>query len=185
MRRDAKERRDTLVETAAHMFEEMGYDVPLEIIAEKAGVGRGTLYRNFKDRSALAIEVVNLRLDELSQDVARYPDAMDAFVFLLCRIGLMAVLHASGVDRLSSDGNLTAEYQKIQRRAHELFGHHLQRVQAAGRVRSDLTSSDLEVLARMLQAVATDLPNEERAYAISRAVALLIEGIGAGQAPHN
>lgn len=183
MRKDAKERRDILVATAADMFEEMGYDVPLEVIAEKAGVGRGTLYRNFSDRSALAIEVINLRLDEVSQDVARYTDAMEAFVFFLRRIGFMSILHAPGIDRLSKDDSVTAQFRKLQQRGRELFGHHLQRVQAAGQVRPDISSTDFDVVARMLQAVASDLPKEERASTIARAVVFLIEGIGAGQAP--
>lgn len=183
MRKDAKERRDILVATAADMFEEMGYDVPLEVIAEKAGVGRGTLYRNFSDRSALAIEVINLRLDEVSQDVARYTDAMEAFVFFLRRIGFMSILHAPGIDRLSNDDSVTAQFRKLQQRGRELFGHHLQRVQAAGQVRPDISSTDFDVVARMLQAVASDLPKEERASTIARAVVFLIEGIGAGQAP--
>ena len=178
MRRDAKERRDTLVKTAACMFEGMGYDVPLEAIAEKAGVGRGTLYRNFKDRSALAIEVVSLRLDEVSQEVARYPDAMDAFTFFLSRIGLLAVLHAPGFDHFSKDDALTAQSREIMQRAQEMFEWHLGRVQATGRVRSDITSADFDLLARMLRAAATDLPDKDRQHAISRALTLLIEGIG-------
>ncbi|MGK2912127.1 MAG: TetR/AcrR family transcriptional regulator [Sphingobium sp.] len=163
---------------AACMFEEMGYDVPLEAIAEKAGVGRGTLYRNFKDRSALAIEVVSLRLDEVSQDMARYPDAMDAFTFFLSRVGLLAVLHAPGIDHFSKDDALTTQSSEILQRAQEMFERHLARVQATGRVRSDMTLADFSLLARMLRAVATDLPDKDRPHAISRALTLLIEGIG-------
>ena len=53
MRKDAQERRDRLIAAAADLFELQCYDVPLEAIAERAGIGRGTLYRNFRARMLL------------------------------------------------------------------------------------------------------------------------------------
>jgi hypothetical protein len=43
MRKDAQERRARLIAVAADMFEQQGYDVPLETIAERAAIGRGML----------------------------------------------------------------------------------------------------------------------------------------------
>lgn len=64
MRRDAVQRREALIEAAARAFADKGYLVPLEEIAERAGVGRGTLYRNFKDRMALVIAVFDRMVEE-------------------------------------------------------------------------------------------------------------------------
>jgi DNA-binding transcriptional regulator YbjK len=42
MRRDARARREALLEAAAACFDADGFGVPLEDIAARAGVGRGT-----------------------------------------------------------------------------------------------------------------------------------------------
>ncbi|MFD9137689.1 TetR/AcrR family transcriptional regulator [Streptomyces bottropensis] len=40
-------------------------DVPLSVIAKKAGVGQGTFYRNFPDREALVLEVHRQEVQQL------------------------------------------------------------------------------------------------------------------------
>lgn len=71
MRRDARARRDALIAAAAACFAESGYGVPLEDIASRAGVGRGTLYRNFNDREALALAIFGHDVDQLADIVER------------------------------------------------------------------------------------------------------------------
>jgi len=56
----------------------------------------------------------------------------------------------------------------------------LERARNAGIVRSDLSVDDIVRIAQMLQAVALDLPGEERDDVMSRAVRLLMEGISKG-----
>ena len=60
LRADARRNRDRLVEVAASAFAEQGIDTPLEEIARRAGVGIGTLYRNFPTREHL-VEIVYRR----------------------------------------------------------------------------------------------------------------------------
>jgi len=180
MRKDAQERRDRLIAVAADMFEQQGYDVPLESIAERAGVGRGTLYRNFRDRSTLVMEVVRRRLDELIAQVALITDDRAAFRSFLVRIGLLSALHASGLRGLEGDPSLKQEWQEFEVRARQLMALPLKRARNAGIVRDDLSVDDIGRIAQMLQAVALDLPPEERDGVMLRAVRLLLEGIAKG-----
>ena len=53
MRSDALARRIRIIEAACEIFRTSIDIVPLETIADKAGVGIATLYRNFPDRTAL------------------------------------------------------------------------------------------------------------------------------------
>lgn len=53
-RADARRNREKLLAAAVELFAVAGQDVPLEAIADRAGVGIGTLYRNFPTREALA-----------------------------------------------------------------------------------------------------------------------------------
>jgi AcrR family transcriptional regulator len=52
-RADARANHDKLVAAARALFTDKGTSAPLEEVAERAGVGIGTLYRHFPTRQAL------------------------------------------------------------------------------------------------------------------------------------
>ena len=54
-RDDAATRRRRLLDAADEVFSEQGVNAPLELVIERAGLGRATLYRHFPDRTALMI----------------------------------------------------------------------------------------------------------------------------------
>ena len=66
MRADAQRNRDRIVEVAREMFRERGYDVPLDDVAKRAGVGPGTLYRHFPNRDALLDAVMQSWVDRVT-----------------------------------------------------------------------------------------------------------------------
>ena len=53
VRADAQRNIDALLEAALAVFATSGVDAPVREIAEKAGVGIGTVYRHFPQRSDL------------------------------------------------------------------------------------------------------------------------------------
>ncbi|MEE2033430.1 TetR/AcrR family transcriptional regulator [Rhodococcus chondri] len=70
MRSDAAKRREALVREARRLFAAHGSDVALESIADAAGVGIATLYRNFDSRAALADEVASAILSDMQRAAA-------------------------------------------------------------------------------------------------------------------
>src|SRR5690242_16826644 len=54
LRADARRNRDALLAKAREIFEAGGFDLRFDDFARLAGVGTGTLYRNFPTREALA-----------------------------------------------------------------------------------------------------------------------------------
>ncbi|WP_104107005.1 TetR/AcrR family transcriptional regulator [Nocardioides sp. 616] len=66
MRSDAAKRRAELIRAARRLFAAQGSQVALDAVAEAAGVGIATLYRNFESRAALADEVALAILVDLS-----------------------------------------------------------------------------------------------------------------------
>lgn len=65
-RADSLRNRDLLLSAAKAAFAETGADAPLEDIARRAGVGIGTLYRNFPTREALVAAVYAREIEQLS-----------------------------------------------------------------------------------------------------------------------
>ena len=47
MRADSRQKLTSLLESATNVFAKSGVDAPVRLIAEKAGVGLGTVYRHF------------------------------------------------------------------------------------------------------------------------------------------
>ncbi|MFJ2953721.1 TetR/AcrR family transcriptional regulator [Streptomyces sp. NPDC087270] len=122
-RKDARRNQQTLLDAAAEVFVASGVEAPVRAIAEKAGVGVGTVYRHFPTRADLIVAVYHHQVDAcaaagpaLLASAATPYDALrqwvDLFVdFLVTKHGLAAVLrpdspgfdalHAHFVDRLA------------------------------------------------------------------------------------
>lgn len=64
LRADARRNYDALLEAAAAVFAASGVDAPIKDIADRAGVGVGTLYRRFPKRSDLIVAVFRREVDE-------------------------------------------------------------------------------------------------------------------------
>ncbi len=111
-RTDAIENRDRIIRTARLMLEEDG-DVKLNAVAKQAGVGQGTLYRNFSTREELLAEVYRHDVDDLvaaapvllaeydpSTALARWFDRVAQYarvkrgVFAAVEVGVWQNLHA-------------------------------------------------------------------------------------------
>src|SRR5437764_12758192 len=66
LRADARRNLDGLLEAAKTVFATSGVDAPAKEIADLAGVGVGTLYRHFPQRSDLVAAVLSREIDGLA-----------------------------------------------------------------------------------------------------------------------
>jgi AcrR family transcriptional regulator len=71
MRADAQRNRDRIVEVAREVFREQGYDASLDLVAKKAGVGAGTLYRHFPTRENLLDAIMQSWVDRVDEAAAK------------------------------------------------------------------------------------------------------------------
>lgn len=105
MRADAQRKLASLLEAAMQVFANSGVDAPVREIAEKAGVGLGTVYRHFPQRSDLIVAVfqtqVNACADAAAILASQYDPGealarwMQRFVdFIATKRGLAAALHS-------------------------------------------------------------------------------------------
>jgi AcrR family transcriptional regulator len=74
MRADARRNYDKLLAAARELFAAEGTSVALEEIAERAGVGIGTLYRHFPTRQALLEAVFQEEVEGMARAAAELSD---------------------------------------------------------------------------------------------------------------
>ncbi|MBZ5736618.1 TetR/AcrR family transcriptional regulator [Nocardioides mangrovi] len=68
MRADARDNRDRILAAAREAFADDG-DVSMNQVARRAGVGAGTLYRNYPTREALVLAVYRQEVEQLVEAV--------------------------------------------------------------------------------------------------------------------
>jgi AcrR family transcriptional regulator len=146
LRADAERNRRRLIEAATAIFCDRGLDIGVGEIAQEAGVGRGTLFRNFPTKEHLIAAVV---VDRMNDSVLRGRAALQAsdpgqglFELIDQSIGRVATDRAL-FDAIG-DAWLTND---VIRAAHtELMGvldELVTRAQAGGAVRSDIGAVDV------------------------------------------
>jgi AcrR family transcriptional regulator len=179
VRADAQRNTETLLEAALAVFASSGVDAPVREIAEKAGVGVGTVYRHFPQRSDLIAAVFRREIDACADAAATLPaehgpgEALARWMqryaaFIAAKRGLAKALHSGD----PAFDNLPGYFDQRLRPALRTL---LRAAVAAGEVRADADADDL------LGAVASLCmsPNAGLGRA-ERMVALLIDGLRHG-----
>lgn len=175
MRKDAQARRERLIAAAADLFEEHGYGVALEQIAERARVGRGTLYRNFHDRDAMIVAVLERRLDELTALIHASANDPGLFEKFMGRRGVIAAFHAKALVGVQ-EGFLNRSIASLRGRADALLQTVLDCSIASGSIPAHVTTTDMQLIHRMVVAAATT-PGIDHTQALNRALSLLLAGL--------
>ncbi len=175
LRQDAAERREKLLLAAQAAFARDGLDAPLHLNAEQAGVGRATLYRNFADRSELALAVFLKQIEDLARRTRARLDDPDVFIWFLEQMTRL-MLDSAGLSSAIRD--LKDEALAPIRQGLKAAGAEALAVsQAAGRVRPDLTVEDIRVLALMLGAPSRTAPAKAREALSLRSLALVLDAV--------
>lgn len=183
LRADAQRSEDALLEAALAVFATSGVDAPVRAIAEQAGVGIGTLYRRFPQRSDLIVAVFRQQVDAcadaapmlateygpteaLARWMQRYAD------FIVTKRGLATALH-------SGDPAFSTLPAYFDERLLPALRALLEVAAAAGEVRTDIEPYDL------LRAVANLCMSgkDDRADYARRMITLLVDGLRYGASP--
>lgn len=183
MRADARRSEEALLEAALAVFAESGVDAPVRDIAERAGVGIGTLYRRFPQRADLIVAVFCRQVDAcadaapvlaaghapgeaVARWMLRYAD------FLMAKRGLASALHSGD----PAYGALPAYFdQRLQPALRAL----LDAAAAAGEMRADIAPDELlRAVANLCCAPA----GGDGSASARRMVTLLVDGLRHGAA---
>lgn len=181
LRADARRNRDRLLEVAAETLTK-DVDVPLETIAERAGVGIGTLYRHFPNRDALVEAVYRHEVEALCDAapllvadgrpaLEGFREWVDRFVhYAATKRGLGGALRAA----VGSDAPLFAE---TRARLLGALTALLDACRAEGSVRSDVDAQDV-MLAMSAVWIVPDGPQWDAQ--VRRLLDLVVDGLRYG-----
>jgi AcrR family transcriptional regulator len=173
LRADAQRNRERILEAATTLMATHGIDVPIDEIAQLAQVGVGTVYRNFPTKGALFEGLLLARIAPLvaaARSAATAQDPGDAFITFVRQMSdefadfraLADAMVASGVD-------LSAAKQQISGDLIVAVEELLRRAQHAGRIRPDVTITDVSAMMAGLSHADPsfmDLPQRQRCVAL-------------------
>jgi AcrR family transcriptional regulator len=157
LRRDAERNRQRILKAASEVFTERGLGVSLDEIARHAGVGVGTVYRRFRTKEELVEALFVDRIESIAALAEQAAEAPDPWSALVCFMEQFAEALAGNAGlrqmlTLAGYGQDLAAYAR--RRNAPLVARLVQRAQAAGQVRSDLSLTDIPFLVFLLTEAA-------------------------------
>ncbi len=177
LRADARRSLDALLQAAAAVFLEAGVDAPIRKIAERAGVGVGTVYRHFPQRADLIAAVFRREIDACADAAPALAAAhepfdalskwMDGYVDLVAtKRGLAKALHS---EEPAYAGFPAYRDLRLGPALHTL----LEAASAAGEIRADVQPGELlDAVSRLCITAQPD--NVARAR---RMTAILLDGL--------
>ncbi len=180
LRADAQRNLDALLEAAKAVFGDSGVDAPVREIAARAGVGVGTVYRHFPQRSDLIAAVFRREVDacaNAARTLARDHDAGEALArwlrryasFIATKRGLAAALH-------SGDPAFECLPDYFQQNLEPALQSLLDAAVTAGQVRDDVEAYELlRAVGNLCTAAGSDGTVHGK-----RMVDLLIDGLRCG-----
>lgn len=143
LRRDAVRNHQLVIEAAREVLSEFGTDASMELIASRAGVGVGTVYRRFPNKEALVDEIAGQMLRELTEVARRslaLPDGSGLETFLRV-IGRSLSEHRGYADKLV--GHTEAACVELLR---DRIAHLLVQAQESGRIAPGVELGDIMAL---------------------------------------
>ena len=180
MRADAQRKLRCLLDAAMEVFQRSGVDAPVREIAERAGVGLGTVYRHFPQRSDLIKAVFQSQVDacaDAASELAAQHEPGEALArwmqryvdFVATKRGLAAALR-------SGDPAYSALPGLFNTRMLPAMKTLLDAAVASGAVRAGIGAEDL------LHAVSNlcSVSYQKEPARARRMVALLVDGLRYG-----
>lgn len=147
LRADARRNRERVLSAAAELFAEEGCKVQIEQVAHRAGVGVGTVCRNFPTKTDLVDAVVTQGCELLladAQDALAEPEPGPALRHFFVRMAQFQATHRAVAEELSAP--IPAGAVTVKQALHDAVAQLMERARAAGAIRDDIGAGDVTML---------------------------------------
>lgn len=159
------ENRLALIDAARIEFSTHGSAVPLSRIAQRAGVGQGSLYRHFSDRVDLVTAVFEENLQEVKRRVS---ESRNPYAVFMDVIAAQASEAAVMLDIISVSGEPRERAAPLRTQLTELVQLVHEKSLEAGELAAHVTRDDLGTAVRMMALTLSKTPPEERTETADR-----------------
>jgi AcrR family transcriptional regulator len=180
VRADARRNVDAVLRAAMAAFTDLGVDAPMRTIAARAGVGVGTVYRHFPQRSDLIKAIIQREVDACVEAAARLAAAHepgDALAsWMQCLVDLVATKRGLGAALHSGDPAYQSLPDYVLGQLTPALRGLLDAAAAAGAIRAGGDADELLLAGMRLAMPASDGDTAQA----RRMVALLVDGLRYG-----
>jgi AcrR family transcriptional regulator len=179
-RADARRNVDALLRAAMAVFTQSGVDAPIRAIAARAGVGVGTVYRHFPERSDLIKAIIRREVDacvDAASSLAAAREPADALTsWMQCLVDLVATKRGLGAALHSGDPAYQSLPDYVVGELTPALRGLLDAAAAAGAIRAEVDADELLLAGLRLATPASDGDTAQA----RRMVALLVDGLRFG-----
>lgn len=180
LRADARRNIDAVLRAALTLFTEVGVDAPIREIATRAGVGVGTVYRHFPQRSDLIKAIIRREVDvcvEAAAELAAAHEPGEALAsWMQCLVDFVATKRGLGTALHSGDPAYHALPDYVLGQLTPALRRLLDAATAAGAIRDGVDADELLLAGMRLAMPASDGDTAQA----RRMVALLVDGLRYG-----
>ena len=178
MRADAQRNRQRLIEVAVELVLEVGGEPARDAVAERAGVGIGTLYRHFPDQQSLlhaaSRHVLEKSISAGEALIETVPDGVET----LRQYMHMALDNGIGAVNILHPLLEKPDWPDLRARAAMLMTSMVGRAVLQGSVRTDLSERDIVFgLTRFARPLAVGLPADEERSLAHRHLDFYLDGL--------
>jgi AcrR family transcriptional regulator len=160
--------RAALIAAAREVYATEGLSAPFSAVAKRAGVGQGSLYRHFPDRTALAVAVFEENLVDLEEFTAPADRTIED---LLDRVVDQAMVATAFIDLITADIN-DPRVVPLGIRFRSVVSRLLSRERALGHVGGHVEVEDVTMATGMLATELARADPDQRPEVALRARAL-------------
>jgi len=189
--RQAEARRNDLavLEAARDVFSVQGADAPISAVAERAGVGMGTLYRRYGSKAELLQRLCLLAMEQALAAAGAALNAADPWTGLASYVGACVEMRSGALGALAGHLDVTGEMQATAERGIAALSEIVARAQRAGSLRADVTPLDVSYLIEAFSRRPSVLPESPAPEATSageernvrdRLLAIALDGLRPG-----
>jgi AcrR family transcriptional regulator len=178
-RADARRNRELVLAAAEAVFAESGLKGQIEEVARRAGVGVGTVCRNFPTKQALIEAVLTSMYESLltrAHDALSHPDPGAAFEQFFVALPEFQARHRALGEQMAKELELPTRAQPLREELLRALAELVGRAQAAGAIRTDMGPADLLMLFSGV-AHATALAGELQPVLRERYVRIILDGL--------
>jgi AcrR family transcriptional regulator len=178
--RQAEARRNDLavLEAARDVFTTLGADAPIAAVAERAGVGMGTLYRRYGSKTELLQRLCLLAMAQALEAAEEALQTKDPWTGLAGYVAACVELRSGALASLAGQIETTAEMRRTAQQGMARMAQIAARAHRDGSLRPDATAMDITWLIEQFSRRAPDPvdPDEERNVR-ARLVAIALDGL--------